>query len=237
MPAVNGRPRYTGLEVPRTLVIGDVHGCSDELAELVRTFERGPDDAIVLVGDLVAKGPDSRGVLAFVRELGARSVLGNHDARVLHHRQALEAGHRPRPLGPDHAVLLEQFDAADFALLASLPLWLRLPEHGALVVHAGCLPGVPLEQQDPELLLNMRTIRPDGSGSRKPHDGVLWASLWPGPEFVLFGHHAAQGLQRHPYALGLDTGCVYGHRLTGCVLPERRLISVAARRTYAKVKD
>ena len=55
----------------RTLVIGDVHGCVDELSNLLSACEHGPVDQVVLVGDLVAKGPDSPGVLALVRELGA----------------------------------------------------------------------------------------------------------------------------------------------------------------------
>jgi diadenosine tetraphosphatase ApaH/serine/threonine PP2A family protein phosphatase len=82
------------------------------------------------------------------------------------------------------------------------------------------------------LLLNMRTLRPDGTGSRRPEDGVLWGSRWPGPERVIFGHHATAGLQRHPFALGLDTGCVYGKELTAYVLPDEQLISVPARAQY-----
>ena len=74
----------------RTIVIGDVHGCSEELRSLLRACDHQASDKVVFVGDLVAKGPDSRGVLAIVRELSAQSVLGNHDARVLEHRQALE---------------------------------------------------------------------------------------------------------------------------------------------------
>ncbi len=218
--------------MPSTIVIGDVHGCADELEMLLRATGCSPQDQVVRVGDLVAKGPDSRGVLAIVRELGARSVRGNHDEHVLRYRRAIQAGQPPPELGPDHREVARALDDQDWALLASLPLYLRLPELDAIVVHAGLLPDRPLEQQDPQLLMNMRTIRADGTGSRRS-DGVLWASLWPGPELVLFGHHAVQGLQHHPYAIGLDTGCVYGGRLTACILPEQRLVSVPARRAYA----
>jgi hypothetical protein len=220
-----------------TIVVGDVHGCVDELSDLLAACRYGAGDRLVLVGDLVAKGPDSRGVLALVRELGARSVLGNHDAHLLRARNVLRGtAPRTRPIRPATAELVEQLDERDWALLAALPLWLELPEHRALVVHAGLEPGKPLAAQDPELLLNMRTIRPDGSGSRHREDGVLWGGLWPGPELVLFGHHASAGLQRHPFALGLDTGCVYGKELTACVLPERRIVSVPARRVYQPIE-
>ncbi|MFI5306259.1 MAG: metallophosphoesterase [Polyangiales bacterium] len=221
----------------QTIVIGDVHGCADELAALLRACGHGSNDEVVLVGDLVAKGPDSRGVLAIVREVAARAVCGNHDARVLSWKRAIEQGRPPPRLGKSHQEVVEVLDARDFALLAALPLFLRLPQHGAIVVHAGVMPGVALEDQDPDLLMNMRTIRPDGTGSRSPDDGPLWGSLWPGPELVLFGHHAMRGLQEHPFALGLDTGCVYGGRLTACILPERRLVSVPARRAYAPVDE
>jgi hypothetical protein len=139
------------------------------------------------------------------------------------------------PLWGTHAEVARSLDESDWALLEALPLWLRLPEHGALVVHAGLVPGIALEQQDPELLMNMRCVRADGTGTRDPDDGVLWGSLWPGPELVLFGHHATRGLQQHPFAIGLDTGCCYGGRLTACILPERRLVSVPAQRVYTDV--
>src|SRR4051812_30507796 len=67
----------------RTIFIGDVHGCIDELQALWRTLAPAADDTVVLVGDLVAKGPDSQAVVQFAREQGCLSVRGNHDAKVL----------------------------------------------------------------------------------------------------------------------------------------------------------
>jgi hypothetical protein len=222
--------------VARTFVIGDVHGCADELEDLLARAGPAAEDRIVLVGDLVAKGPQSRRVLALVRALGAQAVRGNHDEHVLRFHRAREAGEPEPALKPGHLLLARELDADDWALLAGLPLWLRLPEHEALVVHAGLVPGVPLERQDPALLMNIRTLRPDGSGSSRKHDGVLWGERWEGPERVLFGHHAERGLQEHPHAIGLDTGCVYGKRLTGCWLPSRELVSVPARHAYAPIE-
>lgn len=220
--------------MPKTLIIGDVHGCASELQDLLAACAYRDGDQLVFVGDLVAKGPDSRGVLELYRKLGARSVRGNHDQAVLRWQDpaAREAAHDPAPA---HCRLARELSAEDWAVLQALPLWLRLPEYGVLVVHGGVVPGLALEAHEPELLMNMRTLRPNGTGSRRPEDGVLWGTMWHGPERVVFGHHATAGLQQHPFALGLDTGCVYGHSLTALVLPDDKIVSVPARGAYVPI--
>jgi hypothetical protein len=224
--------------VPRTLVIGDVHGCSAELDALLEQFHPGPDDQIVFVGDLVAKGPDSKGVVERARTLGALGVRGNHDEKCLGWCQAVCAGQpaaeRWATLSPSHQAVCDALDGDDWAWLESLPFWLRLPEHDAIVVHAGLVPGRPLEAQEPQHMLHMRSIRPDGTVSSRVDAGVPWGSRWPGPEEVIYGHDALRGLQRHPRATGLDTGCVYGGALTGYVLPTRELITIPAQRVWSK---
>jgi hypothetical protein len=217
----------------RVLVVGDVHGCLAELEDLLGEAGWREQDRLVFVGDLVAKGPDSVGVVRLARELGAEAVRGNHDERCLDWWRARREG-RPEPeLGDSHRRVVAALAPEDWAWLAGRPLWLELPEHGAFVIHAGLLPGLPLEAQSPFDLMNLRSIREDGSGSKRLGDGEPWALLWPGPELVVFGHDAVTGLQRHPHAVGLDTGCVYGGRLTGIWLPEQVLVSVPARAAYA----
>jgi hypothetical protein len=220
----------------QTLVIGDVHGCAHELEDLLDACAYASGDAVVFVGDLVAKGPDSRGVLQLLRQLHARSVRGNHDQAVLRWYTPLRDGSAPEQ-GSHHLRVARELDDEDWSVLLTLPLWLHLPEHAALVVHAGLLPGIALEAQAPDMLMNMRTLRPDGSGSRRAEDGVLWGSRWPGPELVLFGHHATAGLQHHPHAVGLDTGCVYCGKLSAYVLPQAKVVSVRARATYAPIEN
>jgi hypothetical protein len=104
-----------------------------------------------------------------------------------------------------------------------------------VVVHGGLVPGVAIEKQERDHLLNLRSIAADGQPSKRI-EGNPWGALWPGPEQVVYGHDAIRGLQRHPFATGLDTGCVYGRALTALVLPAGELVSVPARRAYAPMK-
>jgi hypothetical protein len=213
------------------LVVGDVHGCVEELEELLRIAGSGRD--VVLVGDLVGKGPDSSGVLALVRSIGARSVRGNHDQHLIRWHEAVARGDTEPKLSDAQREVAEELDQDDFAFLCSLPYFIRLEDEGAVVVHAGLVPGVSLDAQEPEHMLTLRSFRRDGSPSKRVEGGVPWASCWPGPELVVFGHDAVRGLQQYPHAVGLDTGCVYGGELTGYLLPERRLVSVPANREWS----
>ena len=218
----------------RTLIVGDVHGCREELEDLLEESGWEEGDQLVQVGDLVAKGPDSLGVVRLMRKLGALAVRGNHDQHCLKWWEAKHAGQDLPRLKSAHQRVADELEDEDWEWLADLPLWVELPEHDALVVHAGLIPDLPLEEQDPDDLTNMRSILADGTTSRYYEEGKPWASLWPGPRLVVFGHDAVRGLQSRPHSMGLDTGCVYGGWLTGLWLPGRDLVSVPARATYAQ---
>jgi hypothetical protein len=220
-----------------TVIVGDVHGCLDELLALVGRCGDPTNTRYVMVGDLVAKGPDSQGVVQWARESGAAAVLGNHDAHVLRLRgETHDAGAKAH-----HVAVARSLKAADWDWLEARPLWLSVDaereidldreDASHLVVHGGVVPGVAIDKQERAHLLNLRSISDKGVPSKKI-EGAPWASLWRGPPHVVFGHDAVRGLQRHKWATGLDTGCVYGRELTALVLPEGRLVSVPARRAY-----
>jgi diadenosine tetraphosphatase ApaH/serine/threonine PP2A family protein phosphatase len=224
-----------------TIVVGDVHGCLDELRRLLVKcgFRRG--DALVLAGDLVAKGPDSRGVIQLAREEGALAVLGNHDDHVLRARAVARGEVDPPRKGIrlEHQKVADSLGPADWAYLEAMPLYLRLGaerpgDADTVVLHAGAVPDVDLEKQTREHLTTMRSIGDDGQPTKRI-EGRPWAAVWRGPERIVFGHDAIRGLQQHRLAVGLDTGCVYGNCLTALLLPERRLVSIEARRPYASL--
>lgn len=218
----------------RTLVVGDVHGCFDELRRLLDKAKVTDGSEVVLVGDLVNKGPESLAVIRFARINGMAAVMGNHDDYLLRCIAARSRGRDSKDFSDAVKKLAKRIDDEDAAWLAQLPLFVRLPQHRAVVVHAGVVPGVALEEQTRDVLLTIRSIRPDGTASKRIEDGEPWAASYRGPSQIYFGHDAVRGLQRWSHATGLDTACVYGGRLTAVDLPDGSLVSVASRRTYAE---
>jgi hypothetical protein len=180
--------------------------------------------------------------LDVVRETGARSVVGNHEERWLDARRKIAAGDPAPRLSPSHQRLMALLSPEDWELLETLPLYLEVPEHEILLVHAGLVPGVPIDQQDPWVLTHVRSIQEDGTPTHR-FGPVPWGARYHGPPHVVFGHNARREVQLHPWATGLDTGCVYGGGLTAMVLgdaerpppvAERQdvLIRVPARQAY-----
>jgi len=221
---------------PRVIAIGDVHGCIDELQDLLRECDYRPGDVVVFLGDLVSKGPDSMAVVQMAREIGAIGVRGNHDFEVVRWHQAIMSGVDPPVVGSEHYHIANCLTKADMKWMYSLPWFISSQDLGALFVHAGFVSGIRLAKQNPRLMMNMRSILPDGTVTSKFFNNWPWARLWDGPQTVLFGHDADRGLQQYEHAIGLDTGCVYGGRLTACILPEKRLVSVSAKREYFKYR-
>jgi hypothetical protein len=230
----------------RTVVVGDVHGCLAELDELLRTLQHAPgSDRLVFLGDLLDRGPDPIGVLRRVRELGAECVLGNHEEKHLRYA-AHEARRRD---DPSYRIPMKRFDARRAAEHARLThddlIWLsRLPRvlalgGGWVAVHAGFVPRVPIARQPPDWTIRLRYVDEAGApvprargDAREPGVGP-WAAAWTGPESVVYGHFP-QRLDRPKrdepapgvVCLGIDTGCVYGGRLTALVLPEQEIVQV-----------
>ena len=209
----------------RTIVVGDIHGCYDELRDLLDKVALGPDDRVVAVGDLVVKGEKNREVLdLFSSDARFSAVIGNHDRAILRYwlgetDKLKKTQKRVRKeLKPER----ERYKN----YLASLPPMIDLGSH--LVVHAGLRPGVALSEQSVEDLTELRTL----GRKRESRKGTPWYEVYDGRQIVLFGHWPAHAPRRGRRALGLDTGCVYGYELTAYVVESDQLVSVKARRAY-----
>ena len=162
-----------------------------------------PDDTLILAGDLVNKGPKSAEVVTLARERRAHSVVGNHELASLRARSRREGGAKPE--FETYYAWTDSLSEEDVEYLRQLPFTISLPLHNAMVVHAGVVPGTPLDQQDPLTMVTMRNLMPrsdecgDGLSSRKVQytasesakAGSAWAKLWEGPEHIYFGYAAA----------------------------------------------
>ena len=216
----------------RTLVIGDVHGCIDELTELLEKMGyQHPEDDLVFVGDLINKGPKSLEVLDFVQKHHAIVTMGNHELKFL---RAMEQN---LPSSPKLNELKVQMGA-------NLPMWLNTlrnfppfweNEH-CLVVHGGLVPGMDPKNTPLHMLATIRTWDGIGKDLQNPNNPP-WYDSFENTKVKVFGHWAARGLVDLPHALGLDTGCVYGRKLTGVILPERTLYQVQARKQYCSFEE
>ena len=230
----------------KLLIIGDVHGCYDELVELLEENNaRDPKICIVFVGDLMNKGPKSHQVVKLAREMGAYCVRGNHEEVSLREWQKSKTD----PCGmKEKFSWLHRLSAEDIKWAMELPFSIRIPSRKVTVVHAGMVPGIDVQNQTPDHCLHMRDVIYDAENSKwrglkKPQaDSVPWGSRWPGPDHIYYGHDARRKLQRYEFATGLDTGCVYGGALTAIFLgegesAEGRLVSVSAHKVYEQTKE
>ena len=186
-------------------------------------------DRVIFAGDLVDRGPRRRECVELAMRHSA--ILGNHEEKHLRIRKQ-----QRKDVVPDHAETIRVLDEAHFNYFASLPLYLRIPEANAVVVHAGVLPDRPIEEQPSSVLLHGQCIHPPGKDStwpsKAPSDWKFWTNYWKGPERVIFGHTVLDRPLVSEWAVGIDTGCVHGGALTAVVLPEWRIVSVPARKNY-----
>ena len=235
------RPKASVPDGTRVYAIGDSHGCVDQLAALHQAILADCEGAdaerrvVVYLGDYVDRGPDSRALIDLLIErplAGFESVhiMGNHDeflASFLNGQGDLglwlyNGGDATlRSYGVDlqtiygnaseiHAELMTRVSDRHLDFLNGLR-----PSHvegDYLFVHAGIRPGVPLEDQDPE---DLRWIREPFLSWRDSHGKV-----------VVHGHTPTQEPEVRANRIGIDTGAVYGGRLTALVLEgsERRFL-------------
>ena len=220
----------------RLVFIGDVHGCFDELAELLARLDPGPDDVVVAVGDMVTKGPHPARCLDLWRERRYLAVQGNNEIKLLGRARPLL-----RFLQGDE--VLRRGDLLRY--IRSWPLVIDFPDVRTTAVHGGFLPGMQVTEEEVEarreILPELRWIRRKKDGwvavpkEKKKKDDVLWAGKWRGDRMIVYGHTPVPEPRFDRMALGLDTGCVYGGKLTAAILSGGRwdVVSVPARRKYA----
>lgn len=242
------RPDAPHAELPagqRVYAVGDIHGRLDLFRALVEAIEaddaeRAPAETlVVLLGDLVDRGPDSKGVIDLAREWQERRpvriLFGNHEEMFLRSmadiemfRHFLRHGGRETVLSygvdPGHfaqATLEEAQDlmreavpARDVAFVKGFEGMIRAGDY--LFVHAGIDPRVPLDEQREK---DLRWIREPFLSHPEPH-GVV----------VVHGHTICESVEDCGNRIGIDTGAFMTGRLTALVLEgsSRRFLEAVA---------
>jgi polynucleotide kinase-phosphatase len=234
-------------------VIGDVHGCREELEELlvrlgyalVRDTAGRPVDAshpdgrrAVFVGDLVDRGPDSPGVLRLVMGMVAEGhalcVSGNHEAKLVKalRRQDVRATHGLQETLDQLAAEDQDFVVAVREFCDALVAHYVLDGGGLVIAHAGLK-----EKYHGRASGRVRSFALYGDTSGETDEFGLpvrypWAEDYRGSATVLYGHTPVPEPEWVNNTMCLDTGCVFGGSLTALRYPEREVVAVPAHATY-----
>lgn len=209
------------------LIIGDIHGCFEELQDLLERAGLSADDEIIALGDTVDRGPDTPKVLHFfTSQANARSVMGNHE------RKHVRADRDEVQPALSQRISRRQIGEADYpraiAWMAGLPCYIQLPE--AILVHGMFEPGVPVHRQRDTVIVGTFS----GQHYLESHYDRPWHELYDGELPVIVGHRNFTGsdkpfVRQDQRVYGLDTRCYAGGALTGLLLLAFRLVSVPSR--------
>jgi len=201
-------------EWDRVYVVGDVRACREELDRLLSELNPSSDDLIVFVGDLVKKGPDSRGVVDLVRSSpNMLSLRGNNEEELLNGEKGLPG-----------------LTVNDLDWIASLPAVVSWD--GMVVTHAGIDPRKPPADHTVEDLQTVRSLAFE-RGYTRP----FWFDSYEGPPRVFFDHTVLKDPVVRLHAVGPDTGCVYGGALAAYDLRRDETVSVESDRAYEQPHD
>lgn len=236
-------------------IIGDVHGCADELEFLLRelgyslvwhgtgeartcTVTAAHSRRVIFVGDLVDRGPRTPDVLRIAMDMSvsglARCVPGNHDVKFL---RWLTGSNVRIANGLAQSIEQIERESRSFreevtAYLSSLPLYLWLDDGQLAVAHAGIredMIGQETNAVRSFCLFGDTTGETDAYGLPVRRD---WAVHYRGSTHIVYGHTPLLEAQWVNRTICIDTGCVFGGKLTALRWPEKQLVSVPAAQIY-----
>lgn len=230
----------------RIICVGDPHGCANEVIELLDKCKVTEKDTVIFVGDLVDRGPDSARCVDIAMK--HECILGNHEETHLRYEDAaVQFGvqHLPVTMPWHHQETRSQLQRHHFDYLRALPLYIKLPEHNAVVVHAGVFPGVPIDAQAPKHLLHIQMVYPerlpDGTinkaskwPSKAPPEYKFWTKYWQGPERIIFGHTVLTEPLMTEHVAGIDGGGCFGRELWALVLPGWEIVKVKSKTEFGR---
>ena len=211
----------------RIFIIGDIHGCVDMLNRLMDQIDWQPDkDRLIFLGDYIDRGRDPKGVVDYILALAKctaniECLIGNHETNFLEYLSGEDRGLFLMNGGWRTVESYQGNELKDvnslvppdhMAFYGSLKTYIELEDY--YIVHAGFRPHVVLEEQTLEDMVWIR-------------EPFIYSDYDFGKR-VIFGHTPFSEPLVMENKIGLDTGAVYGNRLTCLELPQLRFHSVEA---------
>ncbi len=235
------------MEIKRTIIVGDIHGCIDEFNELIKKLSYDKkSDRLILLGDLIDRGPDSVAVVRKARQMDLECVMGNHEYKFLKWFKSYNSKNDVY----DRKDYYLQLSDEDINYIAQMPTSIKL--ENTIVVHAGLKPGISLSNQSKDDLMYLRytdkdkkfiSLKKISKFGKEATGAHFWTEFWYGPESVVYGHNVhsfeeplIEEVRPGVFCYGLDTGCCFGGKLTAMVLETKEIVQVQAKRTYYESK-
>jgi len=229
-----------------TFVICDPHGCISELQELLDKIKFDPYKIrLIIGGDFLNRGENSRAVVKLLRSINAEGVKGNHEQKSLDY---YKAELNLKLYGTKHTIhisqhkidVLNSLDEGDLLWLDALPLKINIKDN-LWLLHAGVEKAIPFACQTEETLLRCRYLDKKGRVV-KTRDQLPntehWSNMWDQPYSIIAGHQVVEKpvivKNKNNTVVLLDTGCCFGGSLTGYFVEDQRFVSVKARKDYWK---
>lgn len=231
------------MEIKRHIFIGDVHGCIDEFNELLKKLSYDPrEDRLILLGDLIDRGPDSVGVVRKAREMRLECVMGNHEHKFV--KWFRSQGTRVDVY--DKREFYTELSDQDITYIHDMPTYIELED--VIVVHAGLKPGIVLSEQRKDDLMYLRytdsdrkfiSLKKISKLGKEATGAIFWTQFWSGPKSVVYGHNVhsyedplIEEVAPGVFCYGLDTGACFGGRLTALIWETKEIVQVQAKRAY-----
>ncbi|MBE8233546.1 MAG: protein phosphatase [Endozoicomonadaceae bacterium] len=210
----------------RLIVYGDIHGCYDELAQLRQKINSKKNDIEVCVGDAITRGKHSIKTLRYLQEHGILSVLGNHEDKIIRyltHQKNLKKN--PISLDEDEQDIINHLNTEDIKYLQNMPVFMCFGDitilHGGLQNHQNL---ETLSKESCKKVLRLRFLDESGnfvSYGQENEKSTFWADVYDGNQgFVVYGHQKFKEVKTNKNALGLDTGCAYGGKLSAAIFED-----------------
>jgi len=212
--------------IHRLIIYGDIHGCYDELISLRKKINPQDNDIEVCVGDIITKGKDSIKTLDFIIENNIKSVLGNHEDKIIRYLNHKKSNKKnPIVLDEDEQNIVDNLSQTHKEFLENLSLFMRFGD--IMIVHGGVQNHMNLDdlaKKDYQKILRMRYLDQDGNYltlGQENENSLFWADVYDGNQgFVVYGHQWFKEAKIDKFAIGVDTGCVYGNKLSAVIFKD-----------------